>query len=242
MTFNMNLISLQLKTSKKFEKNLSKLVKYIESSPKNSFILAPELYLTGYSYDKLEEAVIITNKAIKVLKFLSHEKIIALTMTTKQDNNYFNTLHIFHKGKIVHTQSKAKLFVLNDEKKYFTAGKEKDIKIIKIDGLKIATLICFELRYIELWKKLQGADIILVPAMWGKIRKENYETLTKALAVANQCYVIASDSSNNEMAKSSAIISPFGKVVKNDNKKVISSEYDNKEIKKMRRYLNIGIN
>jgi len=238
----MNLIALQIKTSNNFEKNLSKLVKHIESSPKDSFILAPELYITGYSYDRLNEAATITKKAIKVLKFLSHDKIIALTMTTKKDGNFYNTFHIFHNGKILHTQSKAKLFVLNDERKYFTAGKEKDIKIINIAGLKVATLICFELRYIELWQKIQGADIILVPAMWGKLRKENYETLTKALAVANQCYVIASDSANEDMAKSSAIISPFGKVLKNDKKKVITCNYDDKEIKKMRRYLNIGIN
>ena len=237
----MKLISLQLKTSKKFDKNLSVLIKQIELAQKDSFILAPELFLTGYSYDRLDEAVTITKKAIKILKFLSYEKIIALSMTTKKNENYFNTLHIFYNGKIVHTQSKAKLFVLNDERKYFIAGEEKDIKIININGLKIATLICFELRYIELWQKLQGADIILVPAMWGKLRKENFETLTQALAVANQCYVVASNSANKDMAKSSAIISPFGKMLKNDNKKVISNQYDEKEIKKMRRYLNIGI-
>ena len=237
----MNLIALQLKTSKKFDKNLSVLIKQIELAQKDSFILAPELFLTGYSYDRLDEAVTITKKAIKILKFLSYEKIIALSMTTKKNEHYFNTLHIFYNGKIVHTQSKAKLFVLNDERKYFTAGEEKDIKIININGLKIATLICFELRYIELWQKLQGADIILVPALWGKLRKENFETLTQALAVANQCYVVASNSANKDMAKSSAIISPFGKMIKNDNKKVISNQYDEKEIKKMRRYLNIGI-
>ncbi len=237
----MNLISLQLKTSKHFEKNLSKLVKHIEKTPKDSFVLAPELYLNGYAYDRLDEAVAITKKATKVLKFLSKDKTIALTMTTKKKDSYYNTLHIFYKGKIVHTQSKAKLFVLDDERKYFTSGEEKDIKIISVGGIKIASLICFELRYIELWQKLQGADIILVPAMWGRLRKENFETLSRALAVINQCFVIASDSANDNMAKSSAIISPFGNVTKNDNKKVISVDVNFSEIKKMRRYINIGI-
>jgi len=237
----LNLITLQLKTSNNFNKNLSKLIKKIEKSPANSFILAPELFLTGYSYNRLEEASLLTKKAINILKFLSHKKIIAITMTTKKDNLFYNTLYIFHNGLIVHTQSKAKLFVLDDERKYFTKGDEKDIKIITINGIKIASLICFELRFLDLIKKVQGADIILVPAMWGKLRKDNFETLSKALAITNQCYVMASNSSNNNMAKSSAIISPFGKVVKDNSKNKIQVKYDQKEIKKMRRYLNVGI-
>jgi len=235
------LITLQLKTSINFNKNLSKLIKKIEKSPTDSFILAPELFLTGYSYDRLEEASLLTKKAINILKFLSHKKVISITMTTKKDENFYNTLHIFHNGMIVHTQSKAKLFVLDDERKYFTKGDEKDIKIITINGIKIASLICFELRFVDLIKKVQGADIILIPAMWGKLRKDNFKTLTKALAITNQCYVMASNSTNSNMAKASAIISPFGKVVKDDTKTIIQVEYDKKEIKKMRRYLNVGI-
>jgi predicted amidohydrolase len=83
---------------------------------------------------------------------------------------------------------------MNDERKYFKAGEIEDIKVIKLGELKIASLICFELRFTELWEKLKGADIIFVPAMWGTLRKEHYETLTKALAIANQCFVVASDS------------------------------------------------
>lgn len=237
----MNLISLQLKTSSSFKKNFQKLEKKIINTPKNSFILVPELYLTGYSYDRLEEANTFTQNSLQHLKNLSINKIIAITMTTKKDNKFFNSLHIFHNGNIVHTQSKAILFVLDDERKYFSAGNTADIKIIDINGIKVAALICFELRFLDLWKQIQGADIILVPAMWGKLRKKHYESLTKALAIANQCYVIASDSSNKNMAKSSAIISPFGNVTMDDSKKVISSIYDYKEIKKMRRYINTGI-
>lgn len=237
----MNLLALQLKTSKKFNNNLSKLIKYIKKSPINSIILAPELFLTGYSYDRLNEASILTDKAINILKFLSHSKIIAITMTTKTGDNYYNTLYIFHNGIIVHKQSKSILFVLDDERKYFTKGNEEDIKIITINGIKIATLICFELRFIDLIKKVQGADIILVPAMWGKLRKEHYKSLTKALAITNQCYVIASNSANSNMARSSAVISPFGKVTLDDTKKTISSVYNPKEIKKIRRYINTGI-
>ncbi|MCI0501706.1 MAG: carbon-nitrogen hydrolase family protein [Epsilonproteobacteria bacterium] len=238
----MNLISLQLKTTNNFEENLQNLVLHIQNSPIDSLIVAPELCLSGYSYEAMQNAVNITHKAIPLLEELSTDKIITLTMTTQKDGLFYNTLFIFHKGSIIHTQSKCKLFSLGEEDKYFTSGDLNDIKIIEIAGLKIAALICFELRFTELWKKFQGADIILIPAMWGKIRKEHFETLTKALAIINQCYVIASDSSNDDMAKGSGIITPFGEELRDDNSEIITQNFEKDLIKKMRRYLNIGIN
>ena len=239
----MNLISLQLITTDNFENNLSSLIKKIKKLKKNSFIVAPELYLNGYAYDRLDEAVKISQKAIPLLKELSNNKTITLTLTMPSDrkDKYLNTLYCFKNGKIIHTQSKAELFVLNNEQKYFTSGKKEDIKLIDIDDIKIGFLICFELRFIDLWKQLQGADIIVIPAMWGKLRKENFITLTQALAVMNQCFIIASDSANDDMAKSSGIISPFGDTLRDDKSTIISKSINLDEIKKMRRYMQVGI-
>ena len=237
----MNVVALQLKTKKDFRKNLENLIKQIKKVPKESFVLAPELVLNGYAYDRLNEAAFISQMAINELKKLSVDYTIALTLTIKKYNKFYNVFHLFSDGQIVHTQGKNKLFVLNDEKKNFASGDKKDIKIFELNGLKIAALICFEIRFIDFWKKLQGADIILVPSMWGKPRKEQFEILTTALAVANQCFVIASNSADNDMAKSSAIITPFGKAYRDDKSKILQQKINLKEIKKMRRYMNIGI-
>ena len=237
----MNLISLQFKTTSSFQNNLDKLISLINKSEPNAFILAPELCLNGYAYDRLDEAFDISTEAIPILLALSVDKTISLTLTIKEEGEYFNTLYIFSYGEILHTQSKVKLFSLGDEHKYFSSGDVDDIKIVKIDGIRVASLICFELRFSELWEKLKGADIILVPAMWGKLRAEHYISLTKSLAIMNQCYVIASDSSNEDMASGSGIISPFGEEVRDDSLELISASFDLKQIKKMRRYLDTGI-
>lgn len=238
----MELVALQFQTNyNNYQENLDKLISLINKASDEAFILAPELCLTGYSYDHLHDASIFSKSAIEELLKLSRDKTIALTLTVKEDDKYCNRLHIFHKQNIIYTQDKAKLFTLNDEDKYFKAGSNKNIQIIEIDDLKIATLICFELRFTTLWDQIKGADIILIPAMWGALRKQNYESLTNALAIANQCYVIASDSSNKKMASSSGIISPFGDEIRDDSKEIISMQFDQKEIKKMRRYLNVGI-
>lgn len=237
----MKLIALQIKTSQDFQENLNQLKELIISCEEDSLILAPELALSGFSYDKMEEASQFSIKAIEELKELSQNKIIVLTFITKKENGYLNTLHIFHNKNIVHTQSKVQLFPLGDELEHFIAGNEDDIKIIEINGIKIATLICFELRFPRLWEKVKGADIILNPAMWGVKRKDHYESISKSLALVNQCFVIACNSADENMAKGSTIISPFGNVVKDDSKNKLETIFDNDEIKKVRKYIDIGL-
>ena len=237
----MNLVALQTKTNENFQDNLDYLEKLILQTPINSFILAPELCLTEYSYDRLEELANFTNIAKTKLLELSKQRTISLTMTTKKDGKYYNTFFTFKDGAILYTQNKVELFKLTQEDRYFTSGNKDDILIFNYNNLKIAVLICFELRYIDYWQKIRGADIILIPAMWGKSRKDNYETLTQALAVANQCFVIASCSANEEFAKGSSIISPFGLKTMDDESEIISSDIDLKEIKMMRKYLDVGI-
>ncbi|MDZ7819828.1 MAG: carbon-nitrogen hydrolase family protein [Aliarcobacter sp.] len=238
----MNLIALQIKTTPNFEDNLIYLKNLINSCEEDSLILAPELALSGFCYERMQEASDFSIKAIEQLKQLSSNKIIAITFITKKDDKFFNTLYIFHKQQIVHTQSKVQLFPLGNELEHFSAGDEKDIKIIEINGIKIATLICFELRFPRLWEKVKGADIILNPAMWGLKRKDHYETISKSLALVNQCFVIACNSADDNMAKGSAIISSFGNIIKDDSKEIIKTVFDSNEIEKTRKYIDIGLN
>jgi predicted amidohydrolase len=237
----MNLIALQVKTTEDFAKNLEHLKELIINSPENSLILAPEIALSGFCYDRMQEASDFSIIAIKQLQELAINKTIALTLITKRNEKFFNTLYIFDKQEIIHTQSKVRLFPLGNELEHFEAGEEEDIKIIDINGVKIATLICFELRFTELWQKVLGADIILNPAMWGLKRKDHYETISKSLALVNQCFVIAANSADSNMAKGSAIISPFGNVTKDDEKEIIIENVDLDEINKVRKYINIGL-
>ncbi len=238
----MNLITLQTNILEDFEHNLLKLKKLINQAPKQSLILASELALSGYSYKNMNKALEISLKAKKELLKLSSDKSIGLTLLIKENNYYFNRFFLFSNNKIIHIQDKYKLFELGEETKYFKAPKDdKKIKIFNLEGIKIATLICFELRFTKYWERLKGVDIILVPAMWSKNRKAHFETLTRALAITNQCYVIASNSAFKNYCKSSAIISPFGEVIKDDRKEFISSIFKKEEITKVRKYLKVGI-
>ena len=239
-TFNY-LYSLQFQTTSNFESNLSKLVSLIQQTEIDSIVLAPEVCLTGFYYEDMDRASKFMYKAIETIQPLSKQKIIAFTMIERGGDNFYNTLFVFHEEKIIYKQSKVKLFTIGGELDHFCSGKVDEITTFDVGGVKFGALICFELRFTELWGRLKGADVILVPAMWGKIRKTHFESLAQSLAISNQCYVVASDSSNVDMASSSALISPFGVVNLDDTKEIIELKLDMGEIKKMRRYIDVGI-
>jgi len=242
MTSKKTLVALQFAyENKSLEDNFKTLKRLMNRTPEDSIVLAPELCLSGYKYDSLQDSAEFSRKILPELKELSTCKTFALTLIEEKGSNYFNNLKVFHNGELIQTRTKAKLFPLGDEETFFSSGDTKDINIVEIDGIKIATLICFELRFTELWQQIKGADIILVPSFWGKLRKKHLKTLSEALGVTNQAFVIVANSSDEEMASSSAIITPFGDVYRDDSSFIVTHNIDLNEITKMRRYIRIGL-
>jgi len=235
------LCSLLFETTHDYEQNLQTLLALIEQADEKSLIVAPEVCLTAYDYDNFEAVLDFAPHAIEVIKKASHNKIIILTILERREGKVFNFAKVFHNGKVVYERAKAKLFRFGDEHKYMQEGSVDDFKIVEVDGIKIAVFICFELRFKELWCKSEGADVIAVPSWWGILRREHFKIFTQALALTNQCYVVASDSKNEECTAQSGIIDPQGEAHRNGNKPCLTQAYSIKEISLMRRYMDVGI-
>ncbi|MCK4440632.1 MAG: carbon-nitrogen hydrolase family protein, partial [Sulfurovaceae bacterium] len=153
---------LQLKTSTSYQTNLKKLVEYIESNLDKNLIIAPEVYLTGFDYDNFDNAIEFYHQAIDTILPIIEKQILVLTFIRRDKNgDSINQATVIHNHQIVYTQNKHKLFKLGSEDKYFKAGAKEDIEPFEINGIKYGLLICFELRFKDLWKQLEGVDIIL---------------------------------------------------------------------------------
>ena len=214
------------KTSKDYEYNLKQVIEIINSSPAD-FLLFPEVCLTGFDYENWDEVNSFAKVAVDELSKLNR----AFGLTIIENNkNYF---YLFDNG-VKYKRPKYNLF--GDEKKYFQIGSEPEI--FEWRDLKIGSLICFELRFINYWEKLKGADIVLVPARWGKERKEHFITLNRALSLSLQSYVIAANSANE--FKYGAILDGWQEGVEITSEKGVGI-MDFEKNKKIRKKLNIGI-
>ncbi len=241
MTTISKLCTLLFETTKEYDHNLHRLLDLIDRCPENSLVVAGEVCLTGYDYENFEAALDFAEVALPKLTEASKNKTVILTLLQRDGDGAKNFAYVLYDGAILRRQAKAKLFKFGDEHRYFDAGEETDIMIFEVAGVKLGILICFELRFKKLWMQLEGADIIAAPSWWGKIRERNYLTLTNALAVMNECYVVCSDNRNEECNAQSGIVSPFGIDERNGKRDILLKKFDKNEIKKMRRYMDIGI-
>lgn len=114
----MNLVALQTKSSSNYEDNLKHLESIVKELPKNSLVVAPELCLTGYSYETLDKAASFSKIAIERLLKCSEEQTIALTMTTKKRAGIIIPFIYF---------IKAKLFILNPKSSFLHSIKKSNI-------------------------------------------------------------------------------------------------------------------
>lgn len=240
MTSNELLIgTISLPTYNRYQDNLDKVIEHIKSNSHLDVILIPELFFTGFDYEHMLTAAKFSVRVIKELKRLSTGTMIIVTLIMEEKDSFVNRAVVILNNKIVYKQNKSKLFKLGNEHKEFIAGNSKKVKPFEVNGINYALLICFELRFKELWKQIEGADIVLIPAQWGKARKTHLETLSRALAIMNQCFVVVSNSSSSDMASSSAIITPNGDFVMDDSKTLLESKVNLQDIKKIKRYIDI---
>ena len=216
---------INLKTSSNYEKNLEEVISILNIT--SSFTLFPEVCLTGFDYKNWKEANEFGKFAIKELSKI--KKAFALSII-EDNKNYF---YFFDNG-IKHKRAKYNLF--GYENRYFEVGSEPDI--FEWNGLKVANLICFELRFIKYWEKFRGVDLIIIPARWGKERISHFKTLLKALSLSTQSQVIAVNSANESAYSCS--FDAWGEGVESEIYE-FETKIDFEKNKKIRKKLNIGI-
>lgn len=236
-----SVVSLCFETHRDFSRNLERLIELLSKTPEDAIVVAPEVCLSGFAYDRFEEAAAFTPVAIESLVKHIGGRLLIFTAITKEERGILNTAYALSQEGILHRQSKAKLFALGAEHEHFAPGDEGDIIAFTFEGITIGILICFELRFKALWQKLEGCDLIAISAQWGKLRSEHFVTLTNALALMNQCYVVASDAANEDTSGMSGIITPFGGELRNNGAELLVSHFESRTVASMRRYLNVGI-
>jgi deaminated glutathione amidase len=98
----------------------------------------------------------------------------------------------------------------------FLAGRELAQPLKSAIGV-IGMMICYDLRFPELSRllTLMGAEILISPSGWvqGDMKVEHWQTMVRARALENGCYVIAPDQVGNIYIGHSMVVDPFGRVV-----------------------------
>ncbi|ABU82039.1 Nitrilase/cyanide hydratase and apolipoprotein N-acyltransferase [Ignicoccus hospitalis KIN4/I] len=144
----------------------------------------PELSLTGFSIPSKEDV----RGAVNRIKELSDGVAIGVGATYFEGDKTYNSYLIVRDGDVLHVRKKFMLFEPMGEHQTFARGEPPTTFYLK--DLKFSVLICYELRFPELFARVLDAEALVVPAAWPSSRKEHWRTLLRARAVEASSYVL----------------------------------------------------
>jgi predicted amidohydrolase len=105
------------------------------------------------------------------------------------------------------------------ESEGIAAGSPGQPLVFSLDGFHFGAFTCYDLRFPESARAAvdAGADVLLVPAMWirGPGKEDHWNTLLKARAIENTCYVLAANQTGALATGYSMVVDPAGVVVAN---------------------------
>lgn len=201
------------------EKNIEKVANWLSTLDDVDIAVLPEMWNTSYT---LEELVNITSEAgqreIEKLSELAKQyqiNIVGGSIAVRVEDKIYNRAIVINKnGEHIHQYDKLHLVPMLDEPNYLTQG--NNISIFEIDNVKMGVIICYDLRFPEISRKLalEGIEVLFVVAEWPIERISQFEKLLYARAIENQVYVIASNSigkcDDTVFGGKSMVINPLG--------------------------------
>jgi predicted amidohydrolase len=170
------------------ELNTQKMIEIInETEEGTDLIVFPEMAFTGFTMNK--ELHSFQDTELVIQKSRSKNTAVLFGWIEKYSNNYYNSSTFFDpKTHRTLNYRKRKLFTYRGEEKYYTPGNSSIHYEFK--DHTISHLICYDLRFPELFRETKGVEIFIVIACWPKSRKDHWKALLKARAIENQAFVI----------------------------------------------------
>jgi predicted amidohydrolase len=145
--------------------------------------------------------------------------LAAIYETSPETHRVYDTaVWIDAAGKLATVYRKLHLydaFGFKESDKFHAGG---DIApLVNFGDAHCATMICYDLRFPELARllTLEGANLLFAPSGWvqGDLKVEHWQTMIKARALENGCFVIAPNQVGNIYTGHSMAVDPLGRTL-----------------------------
>lgn len=203
------------------QKNVATAFSMIENAAeqKSTIVLLPELWSSGYDLEKAERYAGDTPEILKSLTQLSQQYQIYIggSLLEKSHQGIFNTFYWISPTQEILTYRKIHLFRLMEEDRWLSPGER--LQIVPTHFGQAGLAICYDLRFPELFRRyaLNGATVFLLSAEWPLKRIHHWQTLLRARAIENLCFLFAVNcvgpAYKDVFGGASAVISPWGETL-----------------------------
>lgn len=207
-------------------------------------VVLPEMFSTGFA--TIPEGIAEKGDPSESLEWM---KKMAAAMdcafagsiaTAGKDGKFYNRFHFVKPDGTVSSYDKHHLFTYGGEHKRFTAGNER--VDVEWRGFRFRLAVCYDLRFPAWLRNTGDYDALLCVASWPESRRVPWDTLVRARAIENQCFVAAVDRVGDDPSchynGGTALIDPWGNTViaaQNEKEEIVCAEIDMASLEEFRK-------
>lgn len=204
-----------------YNRNQAELL--LNKAQDSDLYVLPEMWSTGFVTSPegiAEEDEYSLNWMIEQAKM--HNAAICGSVSIKNDGYRNRNYFVFPDGTFKY-YDKRHLFSFGGENANYEHGCSR--VIVEWKGYRCLLLTCYDLRFPVWCRNQDDYDVIIIVANWPESRKHVWDTLLKARAIENQCFVIAS----NRVGQDNSSIYIGGSYVIDAKGKIISQNHTEDE-------------
>lgn len=201
------------------QENLERLsLKIKQLKNDTDIIVLPELFSTGFTMEASKVAETMEGKGVSWMLEISKEKkcLVIGSLLIQDSDQYFNRLIVAFPDERLLFYDKRHLFSFAGEDKVFKSGEQR--LVFEYKGFRICPLICYDLRFPVWARNTEAFDLLLFVANWPDARMLAWDTLLRARAIENLCYVaglnrVGVDNNQLVYVGHSAVYDPMGETL-----------------------------
>lgn len=204
-----------------WERNLARVERELRATKKHDkqLVVLPELFANGYVFEATYAEPPWGRTVARLIDLAAElDLVIATAVFVRTASGTFtDRAYVIGPSGVLGTADKGYLW--GPEVGSLTAGDQAGA-VVRTPVGTVGVAICYEAGFPEMVRDLavRGAQIIAVPAAFGRPRLHAWELMTRSRALENGCFVVAAgltggDGRGGEFAGHSRIVGPRGEVM-----------------------------
>jgi len=201
------------------EANLLRLDAMLNSAPAADLYVLPEMFPTGFVVEPRNVAE-TDGRTLEWMRKKAREMDAAIAGSvavcqTGAAPTYLNRLYFVRPDGSETHYDKRHLFSYGHENLHYTRGERRIVTQWR--GVRILLQVCYDLRFPVFSRNRGDYDLALYVASWPLVRRLSWDTLLRARAIENQCFVVGVNRVGNDPQCNydggTAIIDAYGRTM-----------------------------
>ena len=229
---------------KDLEWNLQHLTSLLDQQPGADLYVLAETFATGFLAEGSTEQAGVQSQ--QIFRWMQQEAgrldaaITGSVAMVDDEGQLRNRLFFVRPDGSFDYYDKRHLFGFAGETEEYVAGERR--VVTEWRGVRILLQVCYDLRFPVFSRNFGDYDAIIYVANWPASRRDVWQTLLKARALENQCFVVGVNRVGSDKAceyqGDSIIINAYGHIIascKDGKEDMAVAELDTEELQRFRR-------